>query len=151
MLTVWWYTPRNIPRQIPSFVGWTSQLIKDREVAEIEAGGFGLGRDEENIQAQVEECYRFVPQVYVAYYVEKLHLLGITIVEVIELASKPPPVVRDNEVIKLIHTTAQKLLGVTFVKRAGAAGDEGDGIGVGLFEGGASLEIEIFSDSVGER
>nr|GMD79704.1 hypothetical protein Iba_chr13dCG6520 [Ipomoea batatas] len=35
---------------------------------------------------------------------------------------------------------------VTFVKRAGAAGDEGDGIGVGLFEGGASLEIEIFSD-----
>nr|GLL37772.1 hypothetical protein DM860_018298 [Ipomoea trifida] len=29
---------REIPRQIPSFVGWTAQLIKDREVAVIEAG-----------------------------------------------------------------------------------------------------------------
>nr|GMD41947.1 hypothetical protein DM860_011184 [Ipomoea batatas] len=56
---------RDIPRQIPSFVGWTAQLIKDREVAEIQAGGFGLGRVEdrfipaaENIQEQAKECHR---------------------------------------------------------------------------------------------
>nr|GMD95386.1 hypothetical protein DM860_007403 [Ipomoea batatas] len=60
---------RDIPRQIPSFVGWTAQLIKDREVAEIQAGGFGLGRVEdrfipavENIQEQAEECHRSVPE-----------------------------------------------------------------------------------------
>nr|GMC75271.1 hypothetical protein DM860_012367 [Ipomoea batatas] len=60
---------RDIPRQIPSFVGWTAQLIKEREVAEIQAGGFGLGRVEnrfkpaaENIQEQAEECNRSVPE-----------------------------------------------------------------------------------------
>nr|GMD06456.1 hypothetical protein Iba_chr06bCG16160 [Ipomoea batatas] len=42
--------------------------------------------------------------------VEKLDLLGKTIVEVIELASKPPASIRDNEVIKLMHSATQKLL-----------------------------------------
>nr|GMC49034.1 phospholipase-like protein [Ipomoea batatas] len=50
-------------------------------------------------------------QVYIANYVEELDLLGKTIVEVIELASKPPAFVRDNEVIKLMHSATQKLLG----------------------------------------
>nr|GMD19201.1 hypothetical protein DM860_018298 [Ipomoea batatas] len=104
----------------------------------IEARGSGLGRDEEhlkvaveNIQAQAEECHRFVPQPArddqpsVQPQVplgtqslfeeddeaQKLQLLGKTIVEVIELASKPPVVVRDNEAIKLMHTADQKLLG----------------------------------------
>nr|GMC99741.1 Retrovirus-related Pol polyprotein from transposon TNT 1-94 [Ipomoea batatas] len=35
--------------------------------------------------------------------------------------------------------------------RAGAAGDDGDGMAFGLSEGGASLEIEIFRDRVGEE
>nr|GMC69121.1 uncharacterized protein LOC109150426 [Ipomoea batatas] len=39
-----------------------------------------------------------------------------------------------------------RILSVTFVKRTGAAGDDGDGIAFGLSEGGASLEIEIFRD-----
>nr|GMC63245.1 uncharacterized protein LOC109191529 [Ipomoea batatas] len=118
---------RNIPRKIRSLIGWTSQLIKDREVAEIQAGGFGRvdrevakipspARDDEpSIQPQVplgtqslfEEDYE--AHVYVANYVE-LHLLGKIIVEVIELASKSTTVVCDNEVTKLMHTVAQKLL-----------------------------------------
>nr|GMC49033.1 hypothetical protein DM860_007366 [Ipomoea batatas] len=49
--------------------------------------------------------------VYIANYVEKLDLFGKTIVEVIELASKPPAFVCDNEVIKLMHNATQKLLG----------------------------------------
>nr|GLL16895.1 hypothetical protein DM860_011184 [Ipomoea trifida] len=49
--------------------------------------------------------------VYIANYVDKLDLFGKTIVEVIELASKPPAFVRDNEVIKLMHSATQKLLG----------------------------------------
>nr|GMD93371.1 zinc finger BED domain-containing protein DAYSLEEPER-like [Ipomoea batatas] len=76
----------------------------------------------ENIQAHAEECYNYVPQparddelviqpqVYAATYVEKLHLLGKIVLAVIELASKPPPVVRDNENFKLMHTAAQKLV-----------------------------------------
>nr|GMD78710.1 hypothetical protein DM860_011184 [Ipomoea batatas] len=127
----------EIPRQIPSFVGWTAQLIKDREVAEIQAGGFGLGRVEdrfipavENMEEQVEECHRSVPepahddqpsaqpQSPVGSQslfdedgeAQKLDLLRKTIVEVIELASKPPASIRDNELIKLMHSAAQKLL-----------------------------------------
>nr|GME11494.1 hypothetical protein DM860_007366 [Ipomoea batatas] len=50
-------------------------------------------------------------QVYIANYVERLDLFGKTIVEVIELASKPPAFVRDNDVIKLMHSATQKLLG----------------------------------------
>nr|GMD76692.1 hypothetical protein Iba_chr13bCG12620 [Ipomoea batatas] len=42
---------------------------------------------------------------------------------------------------------------VTFVKRTGAAGSEDDGIGVGLFERGAteSLKIELLGDKIGEE
>nr|GMD54418.1 hypothetical protein Iba_chr11cCG11930 [Ipomoea batatas] len=38
--------------------------------------------------------------------------------------------------------------GVNEEERAGAAGEDGDGIAFGLSEGGASLEIEIFRDRV---
>nr|GMD55790.1 hypothetical protein DM860_007366 [Ipomoea batatas] len=129
---------RDILRQIPSFVGWTAQLIKEREVVEIQAGGFGLSRVEdhfklaaENIQEQAEECHRSVPEparddqpsvqpqaplrsqslFEEDDEAQKLDLLGKTIIEVIEFASKPPPYARDNEVIKLMHSAAQKLLG----------------------------------------
>nr|GMD86844.1 uncharacterized protein LOC109174777 [Ipomoea batatas] len=34
---------RVIPRGIPAFVGWTSKLLREREVAEIRGGGFGMG------------------------------------------------------------------------------------------------------------
>nr|GMD78369.1 hypothetical protein DM860_017426 [Ipomoea batatas] len=145
------YNPRNSMLYLVDGTGVsiTEQdvqlLIKDREVAEIQAGGFGLGRVEdrfipavENMEEQVEECHRSVPepahddqpsaqpqspvgsqslfdedgeaQVYIANYVEKLDLLRKTIVEVIELASKPPASIRDNELIKLMHSAAQKLL-----------------------------------------
>nr|GLL39754.1 hypothetical protein DM860_007366 [Ipomoea trifida] len=125
---------RDIPRQIPSFVGWTSQLIKEREVAEIQARGFGLGRVEdrfrpaaENIQGEDDSAtglylslpvmishqfnHRGLLEVFIANYMEKLDLLGKTFVEMIEMASKPPHAVRDNEVIKLMHSVTQKLLG----------------------------------------
>nr|GMD43912.1 hypothetical protein Iba_chr10cCG9860 [Ipomoea batatas] len=46
---------------------------------------------------------------------------------------------------------AAERLGGEPSSRAGAAGEDGDGIAIGLSEGGASLEIEIFRDRVGEE
>nr|GMD68426.1 hypothetical protein Iba_chr12dCG9040 [Ipomoea batatas] len=51
-----------------------------------------------------------------------------------------------TEAIHPVRGFCQLLGRVTFVKRVGAAGEDGDGIAFGLSEGGASLEIEIFRD-----
>ncbi|XP_019196010.1 PREDICTED: uncharacterized protein LOC109189836 [Ipomoea nil] len=35
--------PRVVPRAIPAFRGWTSKFLRERELSEIRAGGFGVG------------------------------------------------------------------------------------------------------------
>nr|GMC60723.1 uncharacterized protein LOC109171934 [Ipomoea batatas] len=69
------------------------------------------------------------------------------------LPSKGMNCLDTNEHLPEVFEPADDLIQpqVTFVKRAGAAGDDGDGIAFGSSEGGASLEIEIFRDRVGEE
>nr|GMD82240.1 putative transposase [Ipomoea batatas] len=76
----------------------------------------------------------------------------------------PFPVLRINNILKehcsqllklednACNSNMQIILGDDdFLERAGATGEHGDGIAFGLSEGGASLEIEIFRDRVGEE
>nr|GMD57182.1 uncharacterized protein LOC109174777 [Ipomoea batatas] len=91
---------RVIPRGIPAFVGWTSKLLRELEVAEIRGGGFGMG----TLDIPLRETG------FVERFVEKSKLLAATVVELVQMVKDAPEHTYNDINFKVVLEAAEKLL-----------------------------------------
>nr|GMD37751.1 uncharacterized protein LOC109174777 [Ipomoea batatas] len=130
-----------ILRGIPAFVGWTSKLLREQEVAKIRGGGFGMGtldiplretvNGEENgsgdqfvrrrsIQVGLKEAHGcllltdfIVLKGFVERFAEKSKLLAATVVELVQMVKDAPEHTYNDINFKVVLEAAEKLLGMT--------------------------------------
>nr|GME03144.1 uncharacterized protein LOC109189836 [Ipomoea batatas] len=126
---------RPIPRLVPSFRGWTKELLLERELSEIQTGGFGMGVIEPTIvdgghvdgggdtptgaddgcgdcSSPTRAC-EYGPKTFADFVAEKTTALARSILELSELFKHAREVDLDGEVCRQMRDAIQLLVGVT--------------------------------------
>nr|GMC92251.1 uncharacterized protein LOC109193148 isoform X2 [Ipomoea batatas] len=126
---------RPIPRLVPSFRGWTKELLLERELSEIRTGGFGMGVIEPPIvdgghvdgggdtptgaddgcgdcSTPTRAC-EYGPKTFADVVAEKTTALARSILELSELFKHAREGDLDGEVCRQMHDAIQLLVGVT--------------------------------------
>ncbi|XP_019179565.1 PREDICTED: uncharacterized protein LOC109174777 [Ipomoea nil] len=109
--------PRVIPRSVPALIGWTGKLLKERESAEIRAGGFGIGCVLEPLRdvIEIEEHEALggsTKQGFSELLKAKSKLIVSTVEELIAMAKEAPDGTFENPHFKEALDATEKLFGM---------------------------------------
>ncbi|CAH9105280.1 unnamed protein product [Cuscuta epithymum] len=120
---------RSVPRKVPAIMGWSTQLLRERESEEVEAGGFGLGYVDEKMTMNqgtgktvtAEERTEDVGQPstttgaeedVMQRFANKTSLFVKTTTDIMNMLDASPDVLRGSEELKELGQAANMLMAV---------------------------------------
>ncbi|CAH9069744.1 unnamed protein product, partial [Cuscuta epithymum] len=143
---------RSIDRKVPVIIGWNAMLLREREIVEIEAGGFGLGYvDDEPLQltdrdgviadsGSGDEHHKL----YVKMFAAKASDVAKNVVSIIAMASENPACLMEQESLMKLKEACEKLIALAQNRENAQQEKENSGVRVEPEGNGADLNDDDF-------
>ncbi|CAH9053472.1 unnamed protein product [Cuscuta europaea] len=134
---------RTIERKLPVIIGWNAHMLRERENAEIEAGGFGSGYVDDPLQLIGSDDSGIgddEPKVHVRMFAEKSSCIAELVNDIITIANEDPACIMEKESMNKLQEAGEKL--IAFAKKKDTTQQQMENDAISEEHGGNGVEID---------